>query len=117
MGFIGMRLILTGTSRKIFASFRASFSSSFLPASQENTNLAEYCSPGADAAMGRAESLATSDPGGAQRQWAEVDRMLTDAAPWAPLYNPRVPIAIGARVGNYEFHPFWTVLLDQLWVR
>jgi hypothetical protein len=25
--------------------------------------------------------------------------------------------ALGARVGNYKYHPFWNVLLDQLWVR
>jgi hypothetical protein len=23
----------------------------------------------------------------------------------------------GPRVGNYKYHPFWNVLLDQLWVR
>ena len=33
------------------------------------------------------------------------------------LYNPRAVTALGARVGNYRYHPFWTVLLDQLWVR
>jgi hypothetical protein len=22
-----------------------------------------------------------------------------------------------ARGGNYKYHPFWNVLLDQLWVR
>jgi hypothetical protein len=34
-----------------------------------------------------------------------------------PLYNPRTVTALGARVGNYKYHPFWNVLLDQLWVR
>jgi hypothetical protein len=24
---------------------------------------------------------------------------------------------LGRRVGNYKYHPFWNVLLDQLWVR
>jgi len=23
---------------------------------------------------------------------------------------------LSARVGNYQFHPFWQLLLDQLWV-
>jgi hypothetical protein len=34
-----------------------------------------------------------------------------------PLYNPRTVTALGARVGNYKYHPFWNVLLDQLWFR
>jgi hypothetical protein len=34
-----------------------------------------------------------------------------------PLYNPRTVTALGPRVGNYKYHPFWNVLLDQLWVR
>jgi hypothetical protein len=46
-----------------------------------------------------------------------VDRALVDQAPWAPLYNPRAVTALGARVGDYQYHPFWTVLLDQLSVR
>jgi len=24
---------------------------------------------------------------------------------------------LAPRVGNYKYHPFWNVLLDQLWVR
>jgi hypothetical protein len=36
---------------------------------------------------------------------------------WVPLYNPRTATALGPRVGNYKYHPFWNVLLDQLWVR
>ena len=42
---------------------------------------------------------------------------VVDRAPWVPLYNPRALTALSARVGNYQYHPFWQVLLDQLWVR
>jgi len=24
---------------------------------------------------------------------------------------------LSARVGNYQFHPYWNLLIDQLWVR
>jgi hypothetical protein len=34
-----------------------------------------------------------------------------------PLYNPQALTALSERVGNYQYHPFWQVLLDQLWVR
>jgi hypothetical protein len=34
-----------------------------------------------------------------------------------PLYNPRALVVVSARVGNYQFHPLWQLLIDQLWVR
>jgi len=34
-----------------------------------------------------------------------------------PLYNPLDLTVLSARVGNYRFHPYWNVLIDQLWVR
>jgi hypothetical protein len=46
-----------------------------------------------------------------------IDRELVAEAPWVPLYNPRDPTVLSARVGNYQFHPYWSLLIDQLWVR
>jgi hypothetical protein len=40
-----------------------------------------------------------------------------DQAPWVPLYNPRALVVFSQRVGNSQFHPFWQLLIDQLWVR
>ena len=34
-----------------------------------------------------------------------------------PTYNPRIVDFVSARVGNYQYHPQWGVLLDQLWVK
>jgi len=65
----------------------------------------------------RAHSLQRDEPAAAGEAWARVDRELVVRAPWAPLYNPRAITALATRVGNYQYHPFWTVLLDQLWVR
>lgn len=57
------------------------------------------------------------DPAADASRWADVDRAIVDLAPWVPLYNPRELIALSARVGNYQFHPYWNLLIDQLWVR
>ena len=89
----------------------------FHPGSQSNSNDAEFCNRGIDAAAQRAASLQASSPGVASLAWSKVDRQITDQAPWLPLYNLRLDIATSARVGNYQYHPFWSVLLDQLWVR
>ena len=57
------------------------------------------------------------DPATAAGQWAAVDHEIVDQAPWVPLYNPRDLTVLSARTGNYQFHPYWNLLLDQLWIR
>jgi ABC-type transport system substrate-binding protein/DNA-binding SARP family transcriptional activator/streptogramin lyase len=91
--------------------------SGFVPQSQSNVNDAEFCDPRIDAQAHRAEALEPSAPGQASLAWAAIDRQITDRAPWLALYNPRLDIATSARVGNYQYHPFFGLLLDQLWVR
>jgi ABC-type transport system substrate-binding protein/DNA-binding SARP family transcriptional activator len=90
---------------------------SFVPASQANLNAAEFCDPRIDAQVTQALALETRLPNAAGALWARIDRELTEQAPWVPLYNPRALVMLSARVGNYQFHPYWTVLVDQLWVR
>jgi peptide/nickel transport system substrate-binding protein len=89
----------------------------FVPANPENLNVAELCDHRIDAQVRQAGSLQLRDPAAAGELWSRIDHELVDRAPWVPLYNPRTVTALGARVGNYKYHPFWNVLLDQLWVR
>lgn len=89
----------------------------FTPRSVANFNLAEFCNKAIDAQIRRAHSLETREPGTAGELWGRIDRELVDQAPWVPLYNERALTALATRVGNYRYHPFWNVLLDQLWVR
>jgi hypothetical protein len=48
---------------------------------------------------------------------ARIDRQLVDRAPWVPLFTPRTSFFVSKRVGNWQFHPYLLVLLDQIWVR
>jgi peptide/nickel transport system substrate-binding protein len=89
----------------------------FVPGSPDNLNVAEFCNHRIDAQVRRADALQLSNPAAAGELWSRIDHELVDRAPWVPLYNPRTVTALGARVGNYKYHPFWNVLLDQLWVR
>ena len=90
---------------------------SFLPHNPDNVNEAEFCDPQIDAQAHSALIAQPVDPTAAARAWAAIDRELTDQAPWVPLYNPRDLTLLSTRVGNYQFHPYWNVLIDQLWVR
>jgi peptide/nickel transport system substrate-binding protein len=89
----------------------------FVPRSWTNLNLAELCDRRIDAQIRRAYSLQRRDPAAAGAVWRQIDHELVDRAPWVPLYNPRAVTVLAARAGDYQYHPFWTVLLDQLWVR
>ena len=90
---------------------------SFVPHSPENINAAEFCDPRIDAQAQQALALERRDPGLAAGRWAAIDRTLVNKAPWVPLYNPRYLALLSAHVGNYQFHPYWNLLIDQLWVR
>jgi peptide/nickel transport system substrate-binding protein len=78
---------------------------------------ARFCNPGIDRQMDRALAVQASDPDAADRLWARIDRLLTDQAAWIAYATPRRVAFTSDRVGNYQFHPVWHALLDQMWVR
>lgn len=90
---------------------------SFRPGSRENVNFPQFCDREVDAKIDRAEALQATDPYAAGRLWARIDRMIVDRAPWVPLLNPKTSVFLSERLGNYQVHPQWGPLLDQLWVR
>jgi peptide/nickel transport system substrate-binding protein len=86
-------------------------------ASLNDGNEARFCDPAIDRQMAHAQSLATSDPVQANALWARIDHELTDLGPWVPYANGLFLEVVSKRVGNYQWNPAWTTLLDQLWVR
>jgi peptide/nickel transport system substrate-binding protein len=90
---------------------------SFLPDSQNNLNAAEFCDPSIDAQDEQAVALEAAAPVAAENRWAAIDHELVDLAPWVSLYSPRDLTVLSARTGNYQYHPYWGLLIDQLWVR
>jgi YVTN family beta-propeller protein len=82
-----------------------------------NANVAEFCDPQIDTHVRQALALQAQGLAAAAPRWTTIDHELTDQAPWVPLYTPRALTVLSARVGNYQFHPYWNLLIDQLWVR
>ena len=80
-------------------------------------NRGAFCSPQVDRQMRRALSLEETDPRAAAALWAKIDRELVDQAVWVPLVNPRVIDFVSSRVRNYQYHPYWGILADQLSLR
>lgn len=90
---------------------------SFIPDSLANLNAAEFCSPPLDAQVRYATAIQPQDLSQAGTHFARIDQEIVDQAPWVPIYNPRSLVLLSDRVGNYQFDPYWSVLIDQLWVR
>jgi peptide/nickel transport system substrate-binding protein len=90
---------------------------SFVPNDPFNVNYSELCDPKVDGLIDRAFELQLSDPSTAGRAWADVDRAIVDTAAWIPIGNPIATDFLSKRVGNYQRHPQWGLLLGQLWVR
>ncbi len=89
----------------------------FIPKSTASINSSGFCDPALDRRIDRAESLQATQPAQAAALWARLDRELTDRAVWLPTVTGRSTDIVSRRVGNYQYHPLWGVLLDQLWVR
>ena len=88
--------------------------SSHDPASE---NFAEFCDPQVNKLVGEAQVAQSTDPAAARRLWAQADRIVTDQAPYVPVFNETSEGFVSSRVGNYQQSPGYGPLLDQMWVR
>ena len=91
--------------------------SAYQRSSSANQNLAGYCDPRTDTQIAQAKRLGAATPGVANALWSKIDRRIVHAAPWVPLYTPRLTDVLSNRVGNYEYNPVFGFLLDQAWVK
>jgi YVTN family beta-propeller protein len=89
----------------------------FLPGDPLQNNVSQFCDPGIDRQMRRAQAEQLSHPTGSRARWQRVDREITDASPWVPLMIAKDVNFLSKRVGNYQHSPQMGTLIDQLWVR
>jgi peptide/nickel transport system substrate-binding protein len=75
-------------------------------------NLSGFCDPGIDAAIDRAEAAGAEG----SSAWQRIERQIAERAPVVPLTTRRYVVVTSSRAGNVQFHPFYGVLPDQIWV-
>jgi YVTN family beta-propeller protein len=80
-------------------------------------NHSGFCNQRIDALIEDAAAAQIVDPARGLALWARADRAIADHAPVVFLDNPRSLVLVSKRVGNYQSHPQFGVLLDQLWLR
>jgi peptide/nickel transport system substrate-binding protein len=92
--------------------------SAFVPGQPDLTSDSSFfCDRSIDRLMARAAAVEAVNPAAARALWQQAERRLLAAAPVVPTENPTSVDMVGKRVGNYQFHPQWHALVDQLWLR
>jgi peptide/nickel transport system substrate-binding protein len=81
------------------------------------SNYAEFCDRHADQLASQAQAAQLTDPATARMLWAQVDRLVTDRAPWVPIISHAPATFVSARIGNYQQSSSIGPLIDQMWVR
>jgi YVTN family beta-propeller protein len=76
-----------------------------------------FCDPELDRLIRRASTLEAANPRRAATLWADVDRGVADAGAAIPLVTPRAVEFVSARVRNYQNHPIYGLIVDQVWLR
>jgi YVTN family beta-propeller protein len=76
-----------------------------------------FCTPTIERRIEQATSMQLTDPAASHRLWSDLEHDLVDLAPWVPLGNTIKTTLVSERLGNYQFHPYWGELYDQMWVR
>jgi peptide/nickel transport system substrate-binding protein len=87
------------------------------PNSNSSPNIAQFCDKKIQAKMDQAGKTGITDPAAANKQWAQVDKEVTDQAPWVSMYNPKYIDFLSSRVKGYQFSPQWYFLIDQASVK
>jgi peptide/nickel transport system substrate-binding protein len=90
---------------------------SFTPGSESSINIAGYCNKDVDAKMQAALALGVTDPEGANKMWAEIDKSVTDDAPAAALFTPKHLDFVSKRLGNFQFNSQFYWMVTQSWVQ
>jgi peptide/nickel transport system substrate-binding protein len=85
--------------------------------SNSSPNIAEFCDKGIQAKMGQAGKTGITDPAAGNKLWAQVDKEVTDQAPWVSMYNPKYVDVLSNKVKGYQFSPQWYFLIDQASVK
>jgi ABC-type transport system substrate-binding protein len=92
--------------------------SRFVPAAPgQTTNMGGFCDPAIDRKLRRAEAVEAQNPPAATALWQKLEGAILAQAPIVPTVNRQNIDFVSERVRNYQFHPQWGALLDQLWVK
>jgi ABC-type transport system substrate-binding protein/class 3 adenylate cyclase len=80
-------------------------------------NVSRFCDPAIDRLFAKAETAQAENPAAAPALWQQAERAVLLQAPLVPEDNPQNVAFLAKHVDNFQYHPEWGVLLDQLWLK
>ncbi len=89
----------------------------FHPRSDASPNISGFCDRSVQAQINEALHVGETDPGAANKQWAQIDRRVTDLAPIVTLFNPKLVDFVSKRLHGYQYNPQGGFLWDLAWIR
>ncbi len=90
---------------------------SFKEGSDSSINISGYCDQAINKKMKDALALGVTDPEGANKMWAEIDKDVTDAAPMAAMFTPKHVDFVSKQLGNFQFNAQFYWMVSQSWVK
>jgi peptide/nickel transport system substrate-binding protein len=93
--------------------------SGYHPGTTASPNLAGFCDPAIEAKIKVALKTQLTDVEAANKLWAAIDKLETDAAPLIPLFVQNRLDFVSKRVGNFQASPsvVGDFMIDQAWVQ
>ncbi len=89
----------------------------FHPGSDASINEAGVCDHALDARMQHAAATGVTDQDAANKEWAAIDRTVTDMGAFAVLFAPKHVDFVAKRVGHFVFSSQFYWLFTQSWVQ
>lgn len=90
---------------------------SFHPGSDSSPNISGFCQKGINDQINQALMLEVSDPAAATKLWAQIDKEVTDQAPWVPMFTPDQLSFVSKRLGNFSYSYLDRMLISKAWVQ
>jgi len=90
---------------------------SFHPGTDASINISGFCDKAIDAKMKHALATAATDASAANREWAAIDKLVTDQAPAAVLFTPKHLDFVSNRVKHFVFNPQYYWLHTASWIQ
>lgn len=90
---------------------------SFHPESDASVNIAGFCDKTIDGKIKHAQATSITDLDAANKEWTQIDKDVTDAAPAAVLFTPKHVDFLSKRVGNFVFNAQYQWNIGLAWVQ
>lgn len=90
---------------------------SFHPGSDASINISGFCDKTINDQIQKNLTLSITNTEAANKEWAQLDRELTNQAPWVTMFTPSQLNFVSSRLKNFTFSDQFHMLISKVWVQ